>query len=118
MSDTTTEPAAQPEASEEKRIDTLESKVDRILDMLSGSGSSGPGSETTTEEPPVDPKAEMRSELAKLQAAEKRKQAAAEARERNESRLKAIEEKLTEKPPREYKRSTRFMRWEDKKDAE
>lgn len=112
MSEQDTETPA-PEGSEEKRIDTLEQKVDRILSMLSGGGKDDAGSESEPE-PAADPKAEMRAELAKLQAAERRKAARDAEKQANEDRLKKIEEKLTEKPPREYKRSTKFMRWEDK----
>ena len=101
------EPPESAETSEEKRIDTLESKVDRILGMLSGDGKPEPEAE-----PPVaDPKAEMRQELARLKAAEDRKKARESEKAANESRLKAIEDKISEKPPVEHKRSTTFMRW-------
>ncbi len=107
------------QSTEETRIhsiDELSEKVERILSMLSGSGQQDAGSESEPEEPAADPKAEMRAELAKLQAAEKRKQAREQEKAAGEARLSAIEEKLKEKPPREYKRSTKFMRWQDEDD--
>lgn len=111
MTDQQTEAPAAAEPSDDSRIGKLEEKVDRILGMLEGGGSKG-------EEPvAADPKAEMRQELAKLQAAEKRKQAAADMREKNESRLKALEDKITEKPPAEHRKGVtgwwqRANQWE------
>lgn len=96
---------------EEGRIHSLEElseKVDRILAALPGLGQGGSEPEP---EPAADPKAEMRAELAKLQAAEKRKQAREQEKAATEGRFKAIEEKLKEKPPREYSRVTNFMGW-------
>jgi hypothetical protein len=58
----------------------------------------------------------MRAELAKLQRAEKVKQQREADKKASEDRLAAVEAKLVEKPPTEYKKSTNFMRWRDKED--
>ena len=55
--------------------------------------------------------AEVRAELGKLQAAEKRK-AAAEGRSNQVAELAAQVKKLTERKPREYRPITKFM-WGD-----
>jgi len=104
--------AAEPEKSESARLDTLESKVDRLIDLVTGSGSEQP----TEPEPEPDVKAETRNAVAEVKRREAARQKRAEEKAANEKRLAAVEEAVKEKPPREYRRVTRWMRWEDKKD--
>jgi hypothetical protein len=99
-------PAVPAPTSDEPTVKELAGKVDQILGILAGNGRGEP--EADPEPPSV--KAEVKAELERLRKAE---QAKAE-RDAEKDRLTAVEEKVkkvTEKPPREYRKSTRFMRW-------
>jgi hypothetical protein len=98
------------EATEEGRIESISSlaaAVRELKEIVMGRKDGTPEAEPEA----ADPKAEMRAELAKLQRAEKAKAARQAEKDANESRFKAIEDKLMEKPPEEYSRITRFMGW-------
>jgi uncharacterized membrane protein YdbT with pleckstrin-like domain len=115
MSETSTEaPAAVPEpATAEPTVSELAGKVDRLIDLVTplvkpgeGGGEGGEGGEA--EAPSVA--AEVKRELEKLKRAEMAKA----ERDAEKGKLADLEEKVkkvTEKQPREYRRSTRFMRW-------
>lgn len=110
MSETETEPQAPavPEpVSDEPTVKELAGKVDRLIDLVSG-GARPSQAEAEPEPPSV--RAEVQAELKRLKQAE---QAKAE-RDAERGKLAELEDKVkkvTEKQPREYRRSTRFMRW-------
>ena len=106
---TTEPPASLPaETSDEPTVKELAGKVDQILDVLKG-GHPEAGSES---EPaaPEDTAAVVRSELAKLKAKEDAKARTDKEKADTAARLEKVE-KAVEKPPREYRKVTRFMRW-------
>lgn len=106
------ETAQQEAAPVEDRVDALSGKVDQILSFLSGGKSEGAGTESEPEAP-ADVAAEVRAELAKLKAADERKAARDKEKSDAENRLKAVEDKVKEQPPREYRKVTNFMGWSD-----
>ena len=105
-------PAEPEKPSESARLDTIESKIDRLFDLVTGSG----GEQASEPEPEPDVKTETRNAVAEVKRREAARQKRAEEKAANEKRLAAVEEAVKEKPPREYRRVTRWMRWEDKKD--
>jgi len=108
VSEPAPEPKAEPQPEgETARIQSLESRFDRLEQMLKDALAGG-GSESEPE--PVDVKAETKKALRELQADEKRKADADELAARRAA--DARPEPVAEKPPREHRRSTRFMRWE------
>ena len=108
-----------PEAAEvtDREPERIESIADLAAAVRALQAKLGGGESRREEpEPEADPKAEMRRELARLQAAEKRKQARDAAAKEQADRLAAVEEKVKEKPPREYRRATRIMKWQRPED--
>lgn len=90
------------EQTEEGRVESLDERFNRLEQMIQRALGGQAGAEE--EAAPADPKAEMRAELAKLQAAEKRKQAREADKAATESRFRAIEDKISEKPPEEHRK--------------
>jgi hypothetical protein len=86
------------------KVDGLAEKLDRLL----GGPAPAVGTAAAADRSVAQ---EVRDELAKLQAAEKRKQERA-ARDGKLDELAAKVEKITEQKPVEYRRSTRAMRWD------
>ena len=115
MSSASDETTAPPEAGgEEGRIRTLDGLWDAVEELKAAVlGGGGQGSESSPEsKAPADVQAEVRAELAKLKQAEERKAARDKEKADNEARLAAIEDKVREKPPKEYRKVERFMRWD------
>lgn len=95
------------EGTNDERIGRLESAVNEILTLIKGK----PAADRTD----VDDEDErmalvMRKELAKLKASEDRK-AERDAERGKIAQLEDTVKKITEKPPREYRKVTRFMGW-------
>jgi len=110
MSEPTPEPEtpAVPEpTSDEPTVKELASKVDQILGILGGGKDEGEG-----EVEPPSVKAEVQRELTRLRKAEEAK-AERDAEKAELAELKEKVKRVAEKQPREYRRSTRFMRWTD-----
>jgi len=103
------ETPAQETAPLEQRVDNLSDKVDQILAHLKPGGSEA-GTETDPE-PAADVAAEVRAELAKLKSAEQAKAKRDQDKADTESRLAAVEDKVKEKPPMEYRKVTNWMGW-------
>jgi hypothetical protein len=111
----TEEYALEHDGSHGDRLESLESKVDGIVETLkkilhTDSETSVETVEPEAEEPDVA--SQVKAELAKLKAAEDRK-AKAEARDKEMDELKETGAKIKEKPPREYRKVTQFMQWGD-----
>ena len=116
MSETTTEtpePPAEgtptvPELA--AKVDAQESKLDKILGMLTGHGA----------ESPAEPEAEDAKSIAQREARQavqdlQRREQAKAKRDAAAGELKALRDKvdkITEKAPREYRKVERFMRWD------
>lgn len=112
----TDQQAEAPEVEGERihSLADLSEKVDKLFDMLSGQHQEQ-GSESEPEAAP-DVKAETRRAVAEVRRREAAKAARDREKAEQDARLKAVEEKLKEKPPAEYRRVTRFMRWEGDKE--
>lgn len=112
-SETPTPEPAEPDSSGESqgdRIEDLESKVDRILSMLTGGKT--PEAEAPEEDAKSIAQREARAAVQDLQ----RREAAKQKRDREAGELKALREKvdkITEKAPEEYRRVECFMRWRE-----
>ena len=112
MSEPQNEPAAPPAEGEgTPTVAELDRKVDHLAEMISkllGGGGHEAPQEAAPEAPPVDIGAEVRKEHAKLKAKEE-----AEARKKAEDDAALTDKirKVTEKPPREFKRATERMGW-------
>ena len=106
--ETTPPPAEHPDTLAE-----LTAKVDKIFDILATRGDGEAGSESEPEAEP-DVKTETRNAVAEVRRREAARKKRAEEKAASEARLKAVEEKVKEKPPREYRRVEQFMRWADK----
>jgi len=91
----------------------LTAKVDKIFDILAARGDGGGGSESEPE-PEPDVKAETRNAVAEVRRREAARRKRAEEKAASEARLAAVEEKVKEKPPREYRRVENWMGWADK----
>lgn len=105
MSEQPTE-AAPPDTAEWRQ--KIEDKIDRLAEILSGGGHEQ-DSEAEPDEP-ASMAAEIRREVERLREAEHRQQAEAE----RDAKVGQLEEKVSaipEKQPREYRRSTNFMKW-------
>lgn len=111
MTEQATEPAADGEA---ERVQSIDARFERLEAMIRDA--IGGGSEPAPEEPEAAPdvKAETRRAVAEVKRREQAKAARDKENAERESRLAAVEQALKEKPPREYRKVTRFMRWEDK----
>lgn len=112
MSDTPAEtPApADPEPERIHSIEDLSAKVDKIMDWIAGNKDAEPRAPEPEEEP-ASVAAEVQRELAKVKAAEERKAARDREKAEHDARLAAVEEKVKEKPPAEYRRVTKWMGW-------
>jgi hypothetical protein len=93
------------------RLDSLESKVDGIVETLKrilhpGDGAPPVAAEPAAEEPDVA--AQVKAELAKLKAAEDKKKAAAD-KDKEFTELKETVAKIQEKPPKEYRKVTNLV---------
>lgn len=108
VSEQTTE-TAPPDTAEWRQ--KIEDKIDRLAEMLKGGGKEQ-GSEAEPSEP-ASMSAEVRRELEKLRAEEERTRKDAE-RDAEVGELKA--KVNAERPPREYRRATRVMRWDTEAD--
>lgn len=107
MADTeTTTEAAPPDTAEWRQ--KIEDKIDRLAEILSGHGSEK-GTETEPDEP-ASMAAEVRREVERLRGEEAKQQREAE-RDAEVGQLKEKVAAIPEKQPREYRRSTRIMRW-------
>ncbi len=105
------------ETTEETRIATLESiveKLDRLSEAVFGGGKKddpAPAPAAKAEDGDGEGVgAEVRKELARLKAAEDRKKRADE-QAGEVAALKEQVKKITERPPREYRKVTRMMGW-------
>ena len=122
MTEQTTETSAEPDGEGERiqSLTALSDKVDRLAGMVEKLV--GGGQRETPAEPAAEADGDTRAQTRQAAAEIARRKAAREARAardaESEARLKAVEDKVREKPPAEYRRVTRFMRWEDKKDDE
>lgn len=96
---------------QDKRIDGLSEKIDRILGIVTGGTAEPPAA---GEEPPGKPAsiaAEIRAQLDKRDA-DAKSAARAEDHDKTVAELKAQIKELTEKPPAEpVKRAHKFMGW-------
>lgn len=93
------------EGTNDERIGRLESAVNEILTLIKGKPAVTASDEETT-----SVASEVKRELEKLRAAEDRKR----ERDAEKGKLAELEDKVrkvTEKPPREYRKVTRFMGW-------
>jgi len=107
----TEETASEHDGTQGDRLESLESKVDGIVETLKritgGGHEEAPATvEAEAEEPDVA--AQVKAELAKLKAAEDRK-AKAEARDKDVDELKETVKKIKEKPPKEYRKVTNLI---------
>ena len=103
MADTDTETPAPVSAETEDRI--VDRVVDRLKDILKGGG------EAPAEvDEPASMAAEVRREVERLRGEEQARQKEAD----RDAEVGQIREKVAaipEKQPREYRKSTQFMRW-------
>jgi hypothetical protein len=110
--ETSTASDAPPGAPAGDRLDSLESKVDGIVDTLKRIlGQDAAPAEAAEPEPEVDAKAQMKQALKELAAEEK---AAAGRKSKADADLDAkVEEKVAakirEKPPKEYRKVTNLV---------
>ena len=113
MTDQATEtPAADQEPERIESISSLAEKVDRLMELVTGAARAEPA-----EADAGSVKAEVQAELKRLREAEDRKAARDREKADSDARLAAVEEKVKEKPPREYRRIENWHRWrtEDEK---
>jgi hypothetical protein len=117
VTDASTEPAApevpaEPtgEGTEAQRLDKVEDAVEQILGILKGGGG-GQGTETDPEESKSQAARETRQAVRDILAAEERKKSRDREAAAREARLAAVEDKVKEKPPREYRRVTKWLGW-------
>ena len=112
MADETIETAAPPDTAEWRQ--KIEDKIDRLAEILKGGSHEEQGSETEPDEP-ASMAAEVRREVERLRDAE-----AAQHREQERDQqvadLSAKVSAIPERQPREYRRSTRFMKWAEDDD--
>ena len=108
------QPEAPPpaEGEETPTVAELDKKVDHLAEMISqllgGGGREAPQETAAPEAEHVDVGAEVRKEMERVHAKEEaRKQREAEA----DSALTEKIKKVTEKPPREFKKATERMGW-------
>lgn len=110
MADTETTEAAAPADTAEWR-QRIEHAIAELRDMLRGSGTER-GSEGEPDQP-ASISAEVRRELQKLRADEARVQRESE----RDAEVADLKEKVNaERPPREYRRATKVMRWDTEAD--
>lgn len=114
-------PAAEPEGGGtlDQRMSRVESAIDQIRAVLTGGSGHAPGSATSegdsaqaADAASADATRQAVAEIRRREAAKKRRAAEAGRLDRVEAAVQAI----AEKPPREYRKATRFMRWEDEAD--
>ena len=109
MTDTETETTP---SGLESKVDALAEKVAQLFEMFKG-GAWDKGSETGPAADPASMSEEVRRQVEKLHADE--------ARARKEADLDAdvadLKQKVNaERPPREYRRATKIMRWDTEAD--
>jgi len=86
--------------------------MDRLEQLVRDAlGSRGDGGGQAADPDPADVKAETRRAVAEVQRREAARQRRAAEQGKLEGRIKAVEDKVKERAPREYSRITRFMRW-------
>ena len=114
MSEPQAEPAAPPSEGEgTPTVAELDRKVDHLAEMISqllgGGGRGAPPDATPEPEPePVDVGAEVRKEMERVHAKE---EARAKREAEADASLTEKIKKVTEKPPREFKKATERMGW-------
>jgi hypothetical protein len=106
-----TTPTLPPDAPGSDRLDSLESKVDGIIDTLKGILSGGDTPAPADPEPEVDAKTQMKQALRELAAEER---AAATKKSRADADLDAkvdakVAAKIRERPPKEYRKVTNLV---------
>ena len=112
MSETTAETTTTDGEPERIRsIDDLAAKVDKLFEWMQGNKDAEPRAPDAEPEEPTSVAAEVQRELAKVKAAEERKAARDREKAEHDARLAAVEEKVKEKPPAEYRRVTKWMGW-------
>ena len=107
MADETAETAAPPDTAEWRQ--KIEDKIDRLAEILKGGGHEEQGSETEPDQP-ASMAAEVRREVERLREAEA-KQHREEELATDVGDLKQKVAAIPERQPREYRRSTQFMKW-------
>ena len=113
MADETTETTetAPPDTAEWRQ--KIEDKIDRLAEILSGK-SDDQGTETEPDQP-ASMAAEVRREVERLREAEA-KQHREQERDQQVADLSAKVSAIPERQPREYRKSTRFMKWAEDDD--
>lgn len=104
------EPERDDEADRIHSISELNAKVDALAGRLEQLFTRKPSRDPAEAEQSRSVADEVKAELAKLKAAEKAK-ADREAERGKLAELEAKVKHVTERPPREYRKSTRFMGW-------
>ena len=110
VSEPATEPPGDGEPERIHSLDDLVAKVDKLFDWMQGNKDAEPRA-AEPEGEPASVAAEVQRELAKVKAAEERKAARDREKAEHDARLAAVEEKVKEKPPAEYRRVTKWMGW-------
>ena len=110
--DTAAETAAPPDTAEWRQ--KIEDKIDRLAEILRGDKHEEQGSETEPDQP-ASMAAEVRREVERLREAEA-KQHREEELTADIGDLKQKVAAIPERQPREYRRSTRFMKWAEDDD--
>lgn len=104
-------PAAEPGQPLEQRVNTIEDKLDKVLGMLTGGGDKPAESDEPEEDAKSVAAREARAEVQRLAKLEQAKKSRDDEKAAAEARIAAVEEKVKEKPPREYRKITKWHGW-------
>ena len=109
MTEQATEEPAAPETEGQPTLEKLDAKVDRLAEAVGKL--LGGGEKAAEAEEPASVAAEVQRELARLKQAEDRKAARDKEKSDLDAKLAALEDKVKEKPPREYRKVENWHKW-------